>query len=87
MPEVEIYTKDWCPFCSRAKAFLDRREIPYTEIDVTTDRVRESEMRERSGRRTVPQIFISGKGIGGSDDLALLAHRGELDTLLQPVNA
>ena len=87
MANVEIYTKSWCPFCVRARKFLTAREIPFTEIDVTTDTRRELEMRERSGRRTVPQIFIDGLGIGGSDDLELLDHKGELDILLQPANA
>ena len=84
---VEIYTKDYCPFCHRAKslleqALLDTRGVTYTEYDVTRDAAGQAEMRARSGGFTVPQIFIDGTPIGGSDDLVALAQTGELDTLL-----
>ncbi len=84
MNEIEIYTKNWCPFCARAKSLLQSRKLGYTEIDITTDEVREQEMIERSGGFSVPQIFINGEGIGGSDDLASQNASGELDQLLGP---
>ena len=82
MNEIEIYTKNWCPFCARAKSLLQSRQLGYTEIDITTDEVREQEMIERSGGFSVPQIFINGEGIGGSDDLSSQNASGELDQLL-----
>lgn len=82
MPKVEIYTKDWCPYCNRAKALLQSRDVEYTEIDVTNDTARGAEMVDRAKRRSVPQIFINDVHVGGSDDLAALASRGALDELL-----
>ncbi|MGI9510134.1 MAG: glutaredoxin 3 [Geminicoccaceae bacterium] len=83
MPEIEIYTTPLCPFCSRAKRLLDKKNATYTEIDLWKERARRPEMVERAnGRTSVPQIFIDGKGIGGSDELAGLDQAGELDTLL-----
>lgn len=82
MIHVEIYTKDYCPFCHRAKALLAAKNISFTEYDVTFDPAGVREMVERSGRRTVPQVFINGQHIGGSDDLALLDAQGGLDPLL-----
>ena len=82
MANVEIYYKTWCPYCQRALALLDAKGVSYTGIDVTTDTVRELEMRERSGGTSVPQIFVDGRHIGGSDDLAILESTGHLDRLL-----
>ncbi|GAA0866072.1 glutaredoxin 3 [Sphingopyxis soli] len=83
MAKIEIYTKAFCGFCSRAKALLDRKGAGFQEIDVTMDRAGFEAMVDRAhGRRTVPQIFIDGKHIGGSDDLAELEAKGELDALL-----
>lgn len=82
MSDVEIYTKSWCPFCKRAKAHLDSKGVSYREIDVTTDSVRETEMLDRSKRHTVPQIFVDGYHVGGSDDLATAEANGLLDRLL-----
>ena len=84
MAKVELYTKSWCPFCQRAKALLDGKNVRYTEYDVEADPARLSEMVERSqGGRTVPQIFIDGRYIGGSDDLHALQYAGELNALLE----
>ena len=82
MAIVRIYTKSWCGYCHRAKSLLERKGAHFDEIDVTFDREREQEMVRLSGRRTVPQIFIDGKPIGGSDDLAALDADGKLDSLL-----
>ncbi len=83
MPDVEIYTTPLCPFCVRAKRLLDSKNVSYTEIDLWKERARRQEMIERAdGRTSVPQVFIDGKAIGGSDDLAALDQSGELDALL-----
>ncbi len=83
MPNIEIYTKDYCPYSWRAKALLESKGAPYEEIDVTHDPEREREMIARSGRRTVPEIFFDGRLIGGSDELHALEASGELDRLLE----
>ena len=83
MAAIEIYTTPFCPFCFRAKRLLRRKGLTFTEIDVFADGKRREEMLERAdGRHTVPQIFIGGEGIGGSDDLHALESRGELDRML-----
>lgn len=82
MPKIEIYSKEWCPYCTKAKALLRSKELAYEEIDVTSDAEREQFMVERSQRRTVPQIFIDGEPVGGYDDLARLNATGELDRRL-----
>jgi glutaredoxin 3 len=83
MAKIEVFTKFFCPYCTRAKALLDGKGAEYQEIDVTMDRAGFEAMVERAGgRRTVPQIFIDGKHIGGSDDLAAIDAKGALDPLL-----
>jgi glutaredoxin 3 len=83
MPPVTIYTTPFCGYCHSAKRLLSRKGVTFEEIDVGSDRVRRDEMVERAGgRRTVPQIFIGGRHVGGCDDLHALDARGELDTLL-----
>lgn len=83
MAKIEVYTKFLCPYCARAKALLDRKGVDYQEIDLTMDRAGFDKMVERAGgARTVPQIFIDGQHIGGSDDMAALDGRGGLDPLL-----
>jgi len=82
MANVLIYTSPWCGFCYRAKALLDQKEVTYQEIDVTTDASLRMEMMQKSGRRTVPQIFINDASIGGCDDLYALERAGKLDPLL-----
>lgn len=83
MPRVEIYTKFGCPYCSRAKSLLKRKNADFEEYDITLGGSRRSEMIDRAGgRTTVPQIFIDGRHIGGSDDLAMLDRGGGLDRLL-----
>ena len=83
MAKIEVFTKFLCPYCSRAKALLDRKGAAYQEIDVTMDRAGFDTMVERAGgARTVPQIFIDGQHIGGSDEMASLDARGGLAPLL-----
>jgi len=82
MTQIEIYTKDWCQYCKRAKTLLRSKGLLYEEIDVTHDAKFEQEMIHRSQRRSVPQIFIDGVHIGGSDDLSALNARGELDQMV-----
>ena len=82
MPQIEIYTQDWCPFCTRAKSLLDKRGVAYTEIDAPNGSQERAVSNTRSGRTTVPQIFIAGAYIGGCDDLVALDRAGRLDTLL-----
>ena len=83
MALVEIYSTMFCPFCWRAKKLLKKRGVDYAEIDVMADSARRSEMVARAnGRDTVPQIFIDGRHIGGSDELAALERSGELEALL-----
>ncbi len=85
MAQVEIYTKDWCGYCARAKRLLTERGVTYAETDVGSDDARREEMIARaSGRTTVPQIFIDGQHVGGCDDLFALDAKGELDVLLNP---
>lgn len=79
---VLIYTTETCPYCDRAKQLLDAKGVTYEEIRVDTDPTRKTEMIEKSGRRSVPQIFIHGQSIGGFDDMALLEKTGKLDSLL-----
>jgi alkyl hydroperoxide reductase subunit F len=82
MANVEIYTKEWCPYCAKAKALLKSKGLSYREINITVDETLRQEMVARSGRRTVPQLFLDGASIGGYDDLANLNASGELDRRL-----
>lgn len=82
MAKIEIYTTPFCGYCARAKGLLDDKGAAYEEMDVMMDDKKRSEMRERSRRTTVPQIFINGEHIGGSDELAALESAGKLDALL-----
>lgn len=83
MAKVEIYTKFLCPYCTRAKSLLSAKGVAFEEYDITMGGPKRAEMLERAaGRTTVPQVFIDGKHIGGSDDLAALDRAGGLDPLL-----
>lgn len=82
MPKVTIYTTMVCPYCAWAKDLLERKGIAFDEVRVDTDQEQLRIMRERSRRRTVPQVFIDDFHAGGFDDLATLEARGELDPLL-----
>jgi glutaredoxin 3 len=83
MAKVEIYTRDWCGYCARAKRLLGGKGIDYVEYDVGHEPARRDEMIDRAqGRTSVPQIFIDGQHVGGSDDLSALDRAGRLDALL-----
>lgn len=82
MQEIVIYTKSYCPYCHRAKALLQKKGATFQEIDVTNDPAREEEMLKKSGRDTVPQIWIGDMHVGGCDDLHALDAAGRLDGLL-----
>jgi glutaredoxin 3 len=84
MANVEVYSTRVCPYCVRAKDLLKRKGIPFTEIDVSDDdEARIALVKRADGRRSVPQIFINGVGIGGSDDLHALERDGKLDALIK----
>jgi len=83
MRPVEIYTTPFCPYCHAAKRLLKKKGADYTEIDVSQDPDLRAKMTQRAnGRRTVPQIFIAGQHVGGSDDLHALDYAGKLDPML-----
>jgi GrxC family glutaredoxin len=82
MNDVVVYAKHYCPYCARAKSLLRDKGVEFKEIEVAFDPDLQSEMIATSGRRTVPQIFIDGRHIGGYDDLAALNRSGELDEIL-----
>lgn len=83
MKPVEIYTTPTCPYCVAAKRLLTKKGASFTEIDVSRDpTLREAMTRRANGGRTVPQIFIGGKHVGGCDDIHELDHAGQLDPLL-----
>jgi glutaredoxin 3 len=80
--EVVMYTTSWCPYCTRAKQLFDRKGVQYREIDVDAVEGARAEMQRRSGRTSVPQIFVGERHLGGFDDTSALDRRGELDPLL-----
>ena len=82
-PKVEIYTWQFCPYCIRAKALLDRKEVVYSEYRIDGDEEARRQMAIRAtGRTSVPQVFINNRAIGGCDDLYAIERTGELDDLL-----
>ena len=82
-PVVTMYVSDWCPYCQRAKGLLKQKQVEFNEINVEEDEKSREEMMTRSNRRTVPQIFIGDKHVGGFDELYALDRSGELDRLIQ----
>jgi glutaredoxin 3 len=83
MAQVEIYTQVFCPYCDRARALLERKGVEFQEFDAPRGSQARKDATDRSGgRTTVPQIFIDGKPIGGSDELSALDRAGKLDALL-----
>lgn len=82
MPEVRVYTTRICPYCVRAKQLLTQKGVAYTEIDVSHDAEARQKLVEITRQRTVPQIFIGDRHVGGCDDLYALERAGQLDALL-----
>jgi glutaredoxin 3 len=80
--QVSVYTTDYCPYCTRAKALLGKKNVPFTEVAVDERPDLRSWLVSASGQRTVPQIFINGRSVGGFSELAELDKKGELDRLL-----
>jgi glutaredoxin 3 len=88
MPRVEIYTTAFCPYCDRARALLRRKGVAFEEFDAPHgSQARRDAIARSGGRTTVPQIFIDGRAIGGSDDLVALDRAGKLDALLAGAGA
>ena len=83
-PQVQIYVTGWCPYCDRARRLLKEKNVDFEEIDVEARPEARAEMMARSGRRTVPQIFIGSTHVGGCDDLYELDAANGLDPLLKP---
>jgi glutaredoxin 3 len=83
MPVIEIYTQPYCPFCARAVQLLASKDVPFKEIDAPQGTLAREESIRRSGRSSVPQIFIDAQHIGGCDDLLALDRAGKLDPLLR----
>lgn len=82
MAKVEIYTTQTCPYCHRAKALLNQKGVAFHEVDVSYDPDTRRQLVDRTGRRTVPQIFINDQSVGGYDDIAALDRAGKLNALL-----
>lgn len=84
MPDVVIYSKSWCGYCTRAKALLARKGVAFAEIEIEgNDALRDEMVARAGGRTTVPQIFIGETHVGGCDDLYQLESEGRLDALLE----
>ncbi len=83
MPRIQIYTKHACPYCVRAKALLDRKGARYEEIDAAGDDALRAWLVEATGQRTVPQIFVDGRSLGGFSDVDALDRQGRLDAILR----
>ena len=83
MPKIEVYTQPWCPFCSRATNLLTKKGAAFHEINAPHGTPERADSERRSGRSTVPQIFIDGRHIGGCDDLLALDRAGKLDGMLR----
>ena len=80
---VTMYVGSWCPYCDRARTLLTKKGVAFTEVNVEDDPAKRTEMMTRSGRRSVPQIFIGERHVGGSDDLRELDRTGELERLIK----
>ncbi|HKI62235.1 MAG TPA: glutaredoxin 3 [Mariprofundaceae bacterium] len=87
MPKVEVYSGDMCPYCVRAKALLRKKGVAFSEYNVQLkSELREEMLRRAAGSRTIPQIFINDRHVGGCDELYALERKGELDSWLKPAD-
>lgn len=82
MAKVEMYSTRFCPYCIMARQLLSKKGVAFNDTDVGGNPEMRQKLRERTGRRTVPQIFINGRSVGGYDDISELDRKGELDRLL-----
>ena len=82
MAKVTVWTKDYWPYCTKAKALLDSLNVQYEEVDISKSPERIAEVQEKSGYMTVPQIFVDDKYLGGCDDIYALHEKGELEPIL-----
>lgn len=82
MAKVIVYTTSYCPYCIRAKALLNAKGVPFEEIDLTDEDEMRMDLVKRTGRRTVPQIFINDTSVGGYEELQALEDQGDLDPML-----
>jgi glutaredoxin 3 len=83
MPNIIIYTKDICPYCTKAKSLLQKKQVKFTEIKITNEQLKAEMIAKAKGKLTVPQIFINDQHIGGCDDLYALESANKLDQLLK----
>ena len=83
MPRIVVYSSDWCPYCTRAKALLNKKRVAFEEIRVDGQPQLRAEMTKKAGRTSVPQIWIDDVHVGGCDDLYALEQAGKLDPLLR----
>ncbi len=83
MPKVQVYSKQQCPYCVRAKALLQKKGVAFEEIDVEHDDAKRAWLVEATGQRTVPQIFVDGRSLGGFADIDALDREGKLDPILR----
>lgn len=83
MAKILIYTTDYCPYCVRAKALLQQKNVEFKEIKINSDSLRDEMIKKSGGKKTVPQIFIDDQHIGGFDDLHKLDVKKKLDDLLK----
>ncbi|MFT6028495.1 MAG: glutaredoxin 3 [Oleiphilaceae bacterium] len=81
-PHIIIYSSQYCPFCFRAKSIFQQKSVAFEEINVDSDSALRQEMTQKAGQRTVPQIWIGERHVGGCDDLMDLQYSGELDKIL-----
>lgn len=81
--KVVVYVTEYCPYCVQAKALLDKKGVSYETVDVSGDNAKRAWLAQATGRRTVPQIFINDRPVGGCDDLYALERGGKLDPMLQ----
>lgn len=83
MPKIEVYTKNYCPYCVKAKTLLNSLNVEFEEIDITDTPEKIEELKAKSGAMTVPQIFVDGKFIGGATDIEALNEEGKLMGILK----
>jgi glutaredoxin 3 len=82
MKDVTVYTTTWCPYCRQAEKFLESKGVAFKQVDVTEDDAMREKLVELTGQRTVPQIFVGEKSIGGYSDMMALHTRGQFEPLL-----